>query len=738
MGKSISLKIRTDEVFAFPDGMYRFVRELSGCVLLLQRHGTDKEKQITETELIDQLGRGEVIRLRDRRDRKGRPLVESDDVSPDEKPEELMRARTLLFYVRAFDADTSVGLGDVGLQKLMNRKRKAASDKGLTHTFSPDTLRRAIKQKGAPGDRHLKDFISKRGRTSRARLDLTVEDLLNKAVNFYWGLRTRDKKDAWAFLIKEIKEVNAERKTAGLDKLMPPKDASTLYRRIKASNCRENHALKTSAFEADQAWKGVSKHLDATAPGELIIIDHTIVDSWVLLDDNGMPLGRPTLTVAIDVFSRCIVGFLISAEPPSVYSMATVIKHVLMPKGYVKTEYPDIERPYDCWILPNTILIDNAFEHVSGSLRDAAEDIGFEIHYAPIHSPAYKAIGEKIFDTLNDFFHKLPASVPYDVTTMRKARLDPQREKPVYHREIEYFLHRFIIDQYHYRPHAGIDAIPARRWDEGIERHGREFVDDFNALDQLLGKVDEASISRAGVRYRNMRFHDAELTTKILNDMVRLQPIKSLPTKSYGQVRARVKIKYNPADCSKIEVWNEGAEPKHYVTLPNVDQTMTRGLSFWAADRVREHAKELDLEYSTEEERLLARDSLRRAWEELAQVTPRRTGADARRGIAQEAPTVIEGVVRFSEAEPSVYGNAQPIDLPAQTRANSSQKPVSTLRGGEATKTKIRKAANKRAAASNPQEEMPKPAAKQEKDFFLPPAANAPKRNPYDLDGEWK
>lgn len=131
MGKSISLKIRTDEVFAFPDGMYRFVRELSGCVLLLQRHGTDKEKQITETELIDQLGRGEVIRLRDRRDRKGRPLVESDDVSPDEKPEELMRARTLLFYVRAFDADTSVGLGDVGLQKLMNRKRKAASDKGL-------------------------------------------------------------------------------------------------------------------------------------------------------------------------------------------------------------------------------------------------------------------------------------------------------------------------------------------------------------------------------------------------------------------------------------------------------------------------------------------------------------------------------------------------------------------------------------------------------------------------------
>ncbi|MBE7733517.1 integrase catalytic domain-containing protein [Devosia faecipullorum] len=737
MGKGITLKIRTDEVFAFSDGMYRFVRELADSILLLQRHGTGKEIQVAEADLIDQLGRGEVVRLRDRRDRKGRPMVEADEVSPDAKPEDVLRAKTLQFYVRAFDADTSIGLGNAGLNKLIKRKREDAQRKGLTHEFSADTLRRAIQRNGAPGARRLKDFMSKRGRTKRMRLDLTIEDMLTDAVNFYWELRSRDKKDAWAYLTAELKKENAKRKTAGLSKLCPPKDASTLYRRIKASNCKENHARKYSAHEANQAWKGVSTHLDATAPGELVIIDHTVVDTWVLLDDNGIPLGRPTLTVAIDVYSRCIVGFLLSAEPPSIYSMATVIKHVLMPKTYVKTLYPDIQRPYDCWILPNTILIDNDWSHLSGSLRDAGEDIGFELHYSPIHSPGHKAIGEKIFDTLNDFFHKLPAAVPYDVTTMRKARLNPQDEKPVYHRDLEYFLHRFIIDQYHYRLHEGINAVPARRWDEGIERHGREFVDDFGALDQLLGKVDEASISRAGVKYRNMRFHDAELTTEILNDMVRLQPIKSLTTKTYGQVRARVKIKINPADCSKIDVWNEGADPKRYVTLPNVDQTMTRGLSFWAADRVREHAKELDLEYSSEEDRLLARDSLRRAWEELAQLTPRRTGADARRGMAQETPTVIEGVVRFAEAEPSVYGNAQPVELPALTRANSSQKPVSTLRGGEKTKAKMRKALQKRATASEETETAPPP-AKPEKGFFLPPAAKAPKRNPYDLDGEWK
>jgi putative transposase len=736
MGDSLTLKIRQNEVFALPDGMYRFALELQDRVLLFVRHGTGKEQPIHEDEFVAMIGRGEVARMRDRSDRAA-SAPEPDEVSPDEKPHEVLRARTLQFFTRMHDADTSVGFGDVGLQKHINRHRKQALELGLTHDVLPATLRRAIKGCGAPGARYLKYFVSRRGRTSRARLHFEIADLLDGAVRFYWNARARDKLDAWAFFKAELKTLNEERGTAGLDPLKSPKDAVTLYRRINDTICHENWKTKYSLHEANQKFKGVSPHLDAKAPGEVIIIDHTVVDTWVLLDDNGIPLGRPTLTLAIDVYSRCVVGFLISAEPPSVYSIGTVLKHVMMPKDYVTREYPDIKRRYDCWLLPEIVLIDNAYEHLSGSLRDAGQDIGFEVLYSPIHSPGHKSIGEKAFDTINRLLHKLPAAVPYDVTTMRKARLDPRTERPVFLRDLEYFVHKHLIDEYHYRYHEGLKAIPARIWDEGVQRSPREFVDDFEAIDQILGKVDEATISRAGVRYKNMRFHDAELTTQILDDMVRLQPVTSQSKKTYGQARARIKLKYNPADASQIQVWNEGAEPKHYVTLPNVDANMARGLSFWAAERVREYARELDLEYATEDERLLARDALRREWEAMAQATPRRTGADARRGIAQETPTVIEGVVNFAKAAPSVYGNAQPVDLPALTRANSSEKPVSSLRGGKKTKEKIRKAARRRKAEATSQEAGDREtSAPSDRSFFLPAAVRS--SNPYDLDKDWK
>ncbi len=65
---------------------------------------------------------------------------------------------------------------------------------------------------------------------------------------------------------------------------------------------------------------------------------------------------------------------MLSAEPPSVYSIATTLKHVMMPKTYVKTAYPDIEQDYPMFVAPNRLLIDNAMEHVGVSLRDAAED----------------------------------------------------------------------------------------------------------------------------------------------------------------------------------------------------------------------------------------------------------------------------------------------------------------------------------------------------------------------------
>jgi len=50
---------------------------------------------------------------------------------------------------------------------------------------------------------------------------------------------------------------------------------------------------------------------------EQVQIDHTVVDVIVVDEQERRPVGRPYLTVGIDVFSRSIVGMVVTLEPPS-------------------------------------------------------------------------------------------------------------------------------------------------------------------------------------------------------------------------------------------------------------------------------------------------------------------------------------------------------------------------------------------------------------------------------------
>ena len=41
---------------------------------------------------------------------------------------------------------------------------------------------------------------------------------------------------------------------------------------------------------------------------EQVQIDHTVIDLMIVDEINRQPIGRPYITVAIDVFSRCLIG----------------------------------------------------------------------------------------------------------------------------------------------------------------------------------------------------------------------------------------------------------------------------------------------------------------------------------------------------------------------------------------------------------------------------------------------
>jgi putative transposase len=55
---------------------------------------------------------------------------------------------------------------------------------------------------------------------------------------------------------------------------------------------------------------------------EVVQIDHTPIDVLVVDEWERQPLGRPWLTLAIDVASRFVTGFQVSLDRPSSLALA--------------------------------------------------------------------------------------------------------------------------------------------------------------------------------------------------------------------------------------------------------------------------------------------------------------------------------------------------------------------------------------------------------------------------------
>ncbi|MHA7269663.1 helix-turn-helix domain-containing protein [Arthrobacter sp. HLT1-20] len=71
---------------------------------------------------------------------------------------------------------------------------------------------------------------------------------------------------------------------------------------------------------------------ETVAPLDQVQIDHTVIDLIIVDDRERQPIGRPYLTVAIDVYSRCLLGMVVTLEAPSSVSVGLCIAHMASDK----------------------------------------------------------------------------------------------------------------------------------------------------------------------------------------------------------------------------------------------------------------------------------------------------------------------------------------------------------------------------------------------------------------------
>ncbi len=117
---------------------------------------------------------------------------------------------------------------------------------------------------------------------------------------------------------------------------------------------------------------------------EIAIIDQTLIDCSVIDDEHLINAGRPWLAMMIDVHSRYPLGFCLSFEPPSVETVLACLRHAVRPKLELEETLPELKDQWLGFGVPDTIVVDNAWENTGSSFRDACADAGVSITYAPV------------------------------------------------------------------------------------------------------------------------------------------------------------------------------------------------------------------------------------------------------------------------------------------------------------------------------------------------------------------
>jgi putative transposase len=182
-------------------------------------------------------------------------------------------------------------------------------------------------------------------------------------------------------------------------------------------------------------------------------IDHTPLDLIIVDDKTFLPIGRPNLTCIIDKFSRVILGFSLSFEPPSELSVIRALKHALFTKTALKELYPDLENDWLAHGIPMCLVVDNGLEFHSNMLRQLCYELNVELVFCPKQQPQFKGCIERTLGTLNrgvshhcegTTFNNIEARGDYNSADQARVTLKEANE----------LITHWIVDVYHQRRHS--------------------------------------------------------------------------------------------------------------------------------------------------------------------------------------------------------------------------------------------------------------------------------------------
>lgn len=329
------------------------------------------------------------------------------------------------------------------------------------------------------------------------------------------------------------REVAADCKAKGL----APPSIRRLGRWLDLKDQSKLMARREGKDKAERRHLATPGTLTAARPLDIVQIDHTKADVPVVDPVTRRPLGRPTLTVAIDVNTRMVLGFHLSLEPPSLLSVALCLTHAVMEKTHWLTAR-GINTDWPAHGIPRAIYVDNGAEFHARAFGLACAEYQIDLRYRPPGTPRYGGHIERLIGTMMGAVHLLPGS--HFSNIFERGDLDAEAEAVMTLAELETWLALEITGSYHARIHSALETTPSTVW--GLLRVGepkvrmpadlRQFLVDFLPSEQRV-------LQRDGFHLFHIRYWSDELRWLM------------------GQETRKYTLKYDPRDLSRIFVLTE-------------------------------------------------------------------------------------------------------------------------------------------------------------------------------------
>ncbi|MGV3577040.1 MAG: hypothetical protein ACO1O4_18105 [Devosia sp.] len=197
-----------------------------------------------------------------------------------------------------------------------------------------------------------------------------------------------------------------------------------------------------------------------------------------------------------------------------------------------------------------------------------------------------------------------------------------------------------LVHVRHLEPNAEIGCAPAQKWAQGIQNKSRATVDDPALFDGLLGQGKRCVLTPQGVAVDGQRFHDPEITSELLNRLLKYGRKKHVKGSFHKTGNVDVYVTCDRVDASYVMIWD--FERRKSVRMPNVKSRYTQGTSWKVVEAVEAFATAQSIAFHDEDAMIAARAAYNRM---IRSQLPIEGFGKARKRAAEidKAPSLVPG-----------------------------------------------------------------------------------------------